>query len=130
MAVKTSPELIISEIQDIYLRRNFLQLDKYFKEQNQLLDFKFLSVKFTAGNLTQKVSHGLKFVPIDVILLSITNNASVAFKIGLFDIKNVEITVDKPCTLRFLTGRYFNDTGDYQLGSADKIVFGPNAGVL
>lgn len=127
---KTNPELLINEIQDIYLRRNFLSLEGYFKSQNQLLDFKFLSVKFTDGNLTQKISHGLKFVPLDVILLSITNNASVAFRIGLFDSKNVEISVDKPCSLRFFTGRYFNDNNDFQPNKTDKIVFGPNVGVF
>lgn len=130
MVAKTNPELIINEIQDIYLRRNFFLLDKYFKEQNQLLDFKFLSANFTTGNLTQKISHGLKFIPLDVILLSITNNASVAFRIGLFDAKNVEISVDKPCSLRFFTGRYFNDNNDYQPNKTDKIVFGPNVGVF
>lgn len=128
--MKTKPELKFNEIQDIYLRRNFFELDNYFKSQNQLLDFQFLQVKFTADSLTQKLAHGLKFIPYDIIFLSITNNASVAFKIGLFDFKNLEITVNKPCSLRFFAGRYFNNNNEYQPESADKVVFGPNAGTV
>lgn len=127
---KTNPELIINQIEDVYLKRNFFLLDEYFKKQNQLLDFKFFSVKFTDGSLTQSVNHGLKFIPFDIILLGMTNNASVAFKVGLFTATKMEITVDKPCTLRFFAGKYFNQEDNYQPESTDKVVYGPNVGAV
>lgn len=124
---KTNPEMIINEIQDIYLRRNFLQLDNYFKSQNQLLDFKFFEVKFTATTLNQKINHGLKFIPRDVVFLGVTNNATVSFNVGLFDLTTLDITANKETVLRFFIGKYFNSAAITQFEKTDVLVFGPDS---
>lgn len=127
MPNRNKPELIVSEIVDNYIRRNFLNLKNYFQEQSQLLDFKFFEVKFTANSLTQLVSHDMGIVPVDVVFLSITKNASVSFNIGMFTKEKMSVTVDKACAVRFLAGRSSaTDTG-YQPDKTDKIVYGPNA---
>lgn len=123
---KTNPELIINEIQDLYLRRNFSQLDNYFKTQNQLLDFKFFEVKFTATSLNQKVNHGLKFIPKDVVFLGATNNATVSFNIGNFTLQSMDISSNKETTLRFFIGKYFNDQANPANNKDDVLVFGPD----
>lgn len=123
---KTNPELILNEIQDLYLRRNFSQLDNYFKTQNQLLDFKFFEVKFTATTLNQKVNHGLKFIPKDVVFLGATNNATVSFNVGNFTLQSMDISANKETTLRFFIGKYFNDQSNAQYNKDDVLVFGPD----
>lgn len=109
--VKTnsSPELIVNEIQDIYVRENFLKLREYFQNQNQLLDFKFFEVSFDSAQANRKVLHGLSFIPTDIIITG-AYGESGTINVGLFDSKNMDITATGKCKIRFFAGRPWNSS--------------------
>ena len=54
----SSPVLAVKEVQDIYLRKNFLNLQNYFSQQNQLLNFKFFEYSFTEAQTNFRFQHG------------------------------------------------------------------------
>jgi microcystin-dependent protein len=103
-----NPILIIKEITDLYLRKNFQALRDYFDKQNQLLDFKFFEQKFAAATDNFKIAHGLGYAPDDVIVTKITGSGVVTFNVGLFDDQNIDLSVDGPCLVRFFVGSYWN----------------------
>ena len=119
----------LSQIKDIYIRTSLESLVNNINSQQNLTDFKFFSVKFTENELTKTINHGLKFIPLDVIFLGITNNASVSFNIGLFTDKDAQITCDKPCVVRFYLGRVSNEGDTFAPQKEDKLIFGPNLSV-
>lgn len=103
-----NPSLIIKEISDQYVRKNFHTLNDYFKVQNQLVDFKFFKQTFTAASTNFKIAHGLKYIPQDILTTQLIGNANVTFNYDKFDTSNIDVTVDGPCTIRFFAGTYWN----------------------
>jgi microcystin-dependent protein len=101
------PALQVKEINDQYLRRNFQSLQDYFKNQNQLLDFKFLDVTFDGTESNRKVFHGLGRIPADLIRLSITGSGVVTFNRSLFDQNYLYLSCTGSCRIRFFAGNYF-----------------------
>lgn len=108
LLVKAKPQLNVKEFQDLYLRKNFENLKKYFSTENQLLGFQFFELNFTAASANQKVAHGLGVVPQDIISTRMTGAGILTFNWGLFDDKSLDITVTGPCRVRFFVGSYWN----------------------
>ena len=104
----SNPVLIVKEIVDIHLRKNFQNLRDYFDKQNQLLNFKFFEQRFAAATSNFKIAHGLAYIPEDIIVTKITGAGVVSFNHGLFDAQNIDISVDGPCLIRFYVGTYWN----------------------
>lgn len=102
----SSPVLQISQIQDAYIRKNFENLDAYFKGQNQLLDFKFFEVIFTAAQTGLKVAHGLTTIPLDILVTQVTGAGKVTFKHGSFDPTYLVLDSTGVCRIRFFAGTY------------------------
>lgn len=100
-----SPVLNIKEIKDQYIRKNFSNLNDYFRSQNQLLDFKFFQQTFTAAVSNYKIAHGFKFIPQDLLVTQLVG-ANATFNFDSFDSKNIDVSVDGPCVLRFFLGSY------------------------
>ena len=121
-----SPQILIKEIQDIYMRTNMQNLSSYFQAQNQLLNFKFFEIVYTQAVTNIKVPHGLKFVPQDIIMTKISGVGTVQFNTGLFDSTNMNITTTGACRLRFYIGTYWNFTSSVVPSPTDFVQFGSN----
>lgn len=106
----TKPQLTEDKVQDIYVRKNFRNLNDYFSTQNQLYDFKFFDIEFYRATENQKVEHGLSYAPQDVIVTKITGDGIVSFNHGLFDSKYVNLSSDGPARVRFFVGSYWQST--------------------
>ncbi len=82
------PFLNFQGIQDEYMRRNMQNLHDYFKDENQLLGFKFLELSFSVAGTGVKRAHGLKTAPLDVIVTRITGAGAVTFRYDLFGLQD------------------------------------------
>lgn len=103
-----NPPLIVKELQDIYVRKNFEQLRKYFNEQNQLFGFKYFEVVFSAAQTNYRQGHGLPTNPQDIIVTNITGDAQITFNKGLFSNSEFDMTVTGACKVCFFLGTYWN----------------------
>lgn len=100
------PKMVRVQIDDIYVQENFKRLADYGRNDAVIRsNFQFLSVEVPAAS-NFRPPHHLSFVPLDVILLHNSTNATVVFNYSLFDDKNIDITSSGPTTLRLLLGRY------------------------
>lgn len=115
----SNPVLQISQIQDAYIRKNFENLDAYFKGQNQLLDFKFFEVIFTAAQTGLKVAHGLAIIPLDILVTQVTGAGKVTFKHGSFDPTYLVLDSTGVCRIRFFAGTYSKQTSAAVAQSTD-----------
>lgn len=104
---QSNPTLIVKEIQDIYIRKNFDNLVSYFSNQNQFLNFKFFEFSFAEAESNKRFSHGLGFTPKDIVVLHCTGEGSFTFNVGLCDNENGDISVSGPCNVRFFIGSYW-----------------------
>lgn len=99
-----NPYLTVSQLQDQYVRKNFENLNKYFQDQNQLLDFKFFEQVFTKAQTGVKIAHGLSSPPLDVIVTRLTGTGAVTFQYASFDATYIILDVSGPCQIRFFAG--------------------------
>lgn len=99
--------LIFDNIKDRFIRENFFRVQKFVQAQAVLLaNFTFYEVEISGANSKFALAHGLDFVPIDVIVLSIHGNHNVYFRYQEFDKTNIYLTAAGPVKVRFLAGRY------------------------
>lgn len=104
-----NPFLLVKEIKDQYLRKNFQNLSDYFSQQNQLLDFAFFDRSFTEAQENVKIAHGLTYIPQDIICTQVTGAGRVTFNYGQFDKTNLDLSVSDACRVRFFAGAYRNN---------------------
>lgn len=116
------PAMLVNEIVDVYLRKNFENLKEYFQTQNQLLDFNFFEVTIDEASNNKKIRHNLKFAPTDVILTG-AYGSSGSINVGLFDEVNMDISSDGPVRLRFFAGKYWNSK-KVEIKKEDTLPFG------
>lgn len=102
-----NPNLLTKEIQDLYVRKNFQNLIKYFADNNQIVDFKFFEQTYAKAQDGIKIAHGLSYIPQDVIMTKITGPGVATFNRGLFDTTNINLSVSDACKIRFFVGSYF-----------------------
>lgn len=100
-------DLILKDIDDIYVRENFFRISKYIQNQT-ILDgqWKFYELEFLSPVSNFRYKHGLSFVPKDIIVLAIDGNRNIYFNYELFDSEFLSITCFGPCRIRFLIGAY------------------------
>ena len=103
-----NPYLATREIQDVYVRENFLKLQDYFNKENQLYGFRFFEVKLDKAVTNYKVAHGLSIPPRDVVMSHISGPGIATFNLGKFDTKNMDITTTGAVLLRFYAGTYWD----------------------
>lgn len=109
LIAKSSPILNVREIQDVYVQKNFRNLQDYFASQNQLRDFNFLEIIITGATTNQKIAHGLNSMPQDVILTRATGPGTVTLNWGNFDDTSIDITATDACRIRIFVGSYWNN---------------------
>lgn len=108
MIDQKNPVLNEDQIKDLYVRNNFKNLNTYFREQNQFLDFKFFDLAFDKKEDNRKVEHGFKYIPQDILVSKITGKGIVSFNHGLFDNKYINISSTDSARIRFFVGSYWN----------------------
>lgn len=116
---RSNPPLAVKEITDVYIRENFNALARYFLEQNQLLNFKFLEFTFDGAVTAQKVPHGLGFTPKDVIRSKITGPGVCTFNHNLFDDEFINVSTTNSVRVRCFVGTYFRDASQINPGETD-----------
>lgn len=104
------PEFSISEIADIYIRKNFERLRDFLNNEPNLDGFRAFQVTFTATNTAFKFTHRLGFLPKDVIITSLTGTGTVVFNYSRFTATELDLTIGgtvsttAPTVVRFLVG--------------------------
>lgn len=108
--LQNSPTLVVKDIQDVYVRQNFKNLQSYFNQENQLLGFNFFEIVFTKATTNYRFDHALGLKPEDIIMVQASGprRGGARFNIGLFSTTQADITVTAPCRLRFFIGSYWN----------------------
>jgi hypothetical protein len=117
--VTQSPNLLIKEVSDVYLRRNFQNLSDYFQANNQLLGFQFFEYNFTKAQANVLIGHSLPSIPLDIITTQITGPGQVTFNYGLFDKSNLNLSSSDAARVRFFAGTYYNFQSSVQTNSTD-----------
>jgi hypothetical protein len=100
-------DLLNKEINDPYVRENFVRLKRELEAQ-QILGgyFIFFEKDLTSVGVKVPIKHNLSFVPQDIIVLSVEGSRSIYFNYEDFDSTNLYVTLTKPCRIRFLAGNY------------------------
>lgn len=117
-----NPTLFVSEIQDVYLRKNFDTLRQYFNTENQLYGFKFTEQNFTKAENGLAFPHGLAVIPQDILVTRITGSGKVTFKFGQFTTTNIYLDVSGPCRIRFFYGTYWNFVSAVNNNNDDQMI--------
>lgn len=98
--------LILKDIDDIYVRENFKRLIDYLNDSVFFEgDFDFYEIDISQPAELLPIPHGLKFIPADIIFLNVTGDHNVFFNYENFDRDNIYVTAAGPCIIRFLAGR-------------------------
>lgn len=101
-----SLSLILKDIVDVHVRQNFFRIQQFVNTQVLFQsDFKFFEVVISNPDTNFKVLHGLSFIPIDIIELSVQGDYNFYFKYSDFDKNYIYINASGACTLRFMAGR-------------------------
>src|SRR5262249_37238052 len=97
---RANPPLAVKEITDVYIRENFNALARYFSEQNQLLNFKFLEFTFDGPVTEQRIPHGLAFTPKDILRSKVTGPGVCTFNHNLFDDQYIVVSTTNAVRVR------------------------------
>jgi hypothetical protein len=100
-------KLLISEINDPYIRDNFRRIEDILRSESLLKgSFKFFEIEIDGAVTNLKYSHNLGFVPKDVIQTSITGSGSLDWNFPNFTKDFLDITTTGPVTVRAFIGTY------------------------
>ena len=113
------PYLLTKEIQDLFIRKNFVNLVQYFSQQNQLVNFNFFELVITSAVSNQSMNHNLGYLPKDVVVTQITGSGTIQFLYGQFTNTQFFYTATGACRVRFFIGTYCNDTSTVSAQSTD-----------
>lgn len=101
------PYLFKKEVKDQYTQDNFKRISDYhFENAMTRCNFSFLEIPVLPQSSNFKWPHGLKFVPMDVIIIHNSSNSNIVFNYDKFDAINLDITSSAETKLRLLVGRY------------------------
>jgi hypothetical protein len=97
--------LLIKEVADQFVQENFKRLRDFINRNNLIQsEMQFFEVAFTGAKTNFKFKHNLKYLPKDVIVLSVSKSASCTFNFDLFTDDYIDMTVSGATTVRFLAG--------------------------
>lgn len=122
-----SLDLILKDINDVYIRENFLRLSKFINSQIFFEgDFKLYDISINSAKDKFEILHGLNFIPVDVIPLYVEGDFNFYFRYQEFTRTSIFVTTAGPVRLKFLAGRLNEKAGITQ--SAKIPLSPPNAG--
>lgn len=100
-------DLILKELQDPWIRENFVRIQKFLSLQQLLLsDFLLFNIPINAAVMNYKYKHNLGFKPLDVIVTSSIGPGVATFNFDKFDSDFVDITATDTVTIRAFIGAY------------------------
>lgn len=119
-----SLDLILKDIQDQFVRENFSRLLRFINDQTILNGvWKFYIIEVSKKVDLFKFKHNLKFIPKDVIVLSIDGDKNVDFRYDLFTNEHIFLSTEGACVIRLLLGRY-EDFREPSLRNLDQVKLG------
>lgn len=106
-------KLYVSGIEDPFIQQNFKTFGEIFNGSPFLKgQWRFIEFQVTRTGTNIQLEHKLTFVPIDVIVTSVTNG-TITFKYANFDstylVFDATVTT-APMTVRAMIGRYTEET--------------------
>lgn len=105
-------DLILKDIDDIYTRENFKRLLTFINGFGMFDgNFKFFEVVVADAATDQAIKHGLSFIPLDIIFLSVLGDHNFFFNYQKFDREHIYVSCEGPCRLRFFAGRMSKISG-------------------
>jgi hypothetical protein len=106
------PELLLKDIQDVYIRENFRRITLFFQDFPFFRgEWAFFEREFAGAVTNEEVAHGLGFKPLDVIQTSKIGAGSITFNFSLFTDTHINVTTTGACTVRFFVGAYKEESG-------------------
>lgn len=100
-------DLILKEIQDVRVRENFARIQRFLEEQVILdANWRLYEVFFDGPETNYAYKHNLTFIPEDVIVLQVVGDRNVEFNHAKFTRDSIDISVKGPCYIKFLAGRF------------------------
>ncbi len=111
MATLGEINLLENNIEDPNAQENFRRIKTFLRDTPIMKSgFFFRTFDIPAGLVTNfKFRHNLDFQPKDVIVTSITNNATVTWHYEQFTRNFIVLTVSAATTIRVLLGAYKDD---------------------
>lgn len=111
MDKNTRLDLYRSEIEDPYIRENFIRTQNFLRDQPLLKGhFTFKQYAIQAATNNFRVLHKLSFTPLDAIVSYQSDpTVTVTLNQNLWDAQFIDITTTGPVTIRMFLGR-FEDT--------------------
>lgn len=111
MAIQGDINLIENNIEDPSAQENFRRIKTFLRDVPVMkAGFYFRTFAVPAGLLSNfKYKHNLDFVPKDILVSALSNNASVTWHFDTFDKTYVYLTVTAPTTIRAFFGSYKDD---------------------
>lgn len=115
----SKPVLIVKEIADKYLQKNFQKLSEYFAQQNQLQDFIFLEIVSTKAVTGLKIAHNLGYVPKDLVRTKQTGPGTITLDYPSWDEQFIYINSTGAFRLRCYVGTYWKDQSAVVTATSD-----------
>lgn len=111
MDKNTRLDLYRAEIEDIYVRENFLRTQAFLRDQPLLKGhFTFKQYVVTAATTNLRLLHKLSFTPLDAIITYKSDpTVTVTLNQNLWDADEIDFTTSGAVTIRMFLGR-FEDT--------------------
>ena len=100
--------LLQNTVKESDVVENFRRL-QLFLRQSPLLNcgFVFKTFEIPTGLIANfAFKHNLRFIPKDIVVSAVSNNATVTWHYANFDRDFVYLTVSAPCTIRAFFGTY------------------------
>lgn len=108
--MKLTPDFILKDIEDEYVRENFNRLNDFMRAFPLFKgSFKFCNLVFDRALTNQKIAHGLGFKPTDVLVSRVLGPGILTFEYLDFDDKSLVITTTGACQVRAFIGAYRED---------------------
>ncbi len=103
------PQLNTQDITDLYVRNNFQALSNYFQKENQFVGFKHLKFSASEASNNVKISHGLGYIPRDIVVSRLTGSGKLTLNWDLFDTSTLDVSMSGALEARILVGTYQSD---------------------
>lgn len=104
-----NPTILIKEITDQYIRKNFQNMSDYFSAQNQFLNFKFFEIMVSGAQTSQTLAHGLGTTPKDIMVSFVSGPGQITFDIDDSDDKNLSYSTSDSVYCRIYVGSYWGN---------------------
>ena len=106
------PELIVKNIDDRFIRENFVRIQKFFVDFPLFRgDWKFFEFEFLGAVTNKEIQHGLDFIPTDIIQTRLIGPGALTWDYDLFDRTKLVVTTTGACSVRAFVGAYRENNG-------------------